>query len=198
MKNILNITIGGLILCLVALYNGFPLVYTDTGTYIGSGFSGDVPIDRTIFYGLFIKHTSVGLSPWLTVLAQSLLLSWVLYRFSKLIFGKEVKDFQFSLVLLLTCLTTGLSFNASILIPDVFTSICALSAYLLLFDTFKSKYSEIFVITVFCFSLSTHLSHIPIALITVGILHFIVSRFNTVVEMNYTLMGNSKPSIYPY
>jgi hypothetical protein len=51
-----------------AFWNGFPFIYPDIGTYLGSGFIPEMPIDRPIAYGLFIFATSLGgLSLWLTI-----------------------------------------------------------------------------------------------------------------------------------
>jgi len=59
------------LLCLFpSLFNGFPLVFSDTGTYIFSGFNLSVPADRPINYGIFIFITSLGHFPFLTVFVQ--------------------------------------------------------------------------------------------------------------------------------
>lgn len=67
MKNIYSIFLGSLILLFEAFRNSYPLVYPDTGTYIRSGFTMDIPIDRPIFYGIFINITSLKFSLWLVI-----------------------------------------------------------------------------------------------------------------------------------
>lgn len=42
------------VLMIPCIYNAFPLVTSDSGTYIASGIQGWVPIDRPLFYGLFV------------------------------------------------------------------------------------------------------------------------------------------------
>ena len=32
-----------------AVWNGYPLVHSDTGTYVESAFTGHVPVDRPVF-----------------------------------------------------------------------------------------------------------------------------------------------------
>jgi len=54
-KIILVLCIGTLILSLIGLYNGYPLVYSDTGTYIYSGFDKFIPLGRPVTYGLFLS-----------------------------------------------------------------------------------------------------------------------------------------------
>ncbi|MFK8101257.1 MAG: hypothetical protein AB8G15_01985, partial [Saprospiraceae bacterium] len=65
LPKLLTILLGTIILLFVAFYNGYPLVYSDTGTYIQSGFELFVPVDRPLTYGLFLRYTSLGISPWL-------------------------------------------------------------------------------------------------------------------------------------
>ena len=60
-----------------ALYNSYPLLYPDTGTYAHSGLKLFVPQDRPILYGLFIRLSSLWASLWFVVLAQALLTGWV-------------------------------------------------------------------------------------------------------------------------
>ncbi|NTV83243.1 MAG: hypothetical protein HGA23_02950, partial [Bacteroidales bacterium] len=65
MKNItafFHILCGSVILSIIGLYNGYPLVYSDTGTYIASGLQEFVPNDRPMIYGLFIKLFSFNYS----------------------------------------------------------------------------------------------------------------------------------------
>ena len=62
-----------------ALYNGYPIVYSDTSTYIESGFSLQPPADRPITYGLFIRVFSLnGFSLWTVALMQSLIISFLI------------------------------------------------------------------------------------------------------------------------
>ena len=165
-KDVATNVAGMLILNAVAFYNKFPLVYTDTGTYIGTGFSGNVPYDRTIFYGLFIKHTTHGISPWPTTLAQGFIVSWLLFKLFKLLYNERGNHFAYLIVLIFVTATTGVSFNVSILIPDIFASICLLASFLLLFTVDLSRTERITLIVILSYGISVHLSHIPILLIS--------------------------------
>ena len=44
-----------LVLLLPAIANGFPLVFPDSGTYLGIAFGREYAIDRSSFYGFFLK-----------------------------------------------------------------------------------------------------------------------------------------------
>ena len=95
------VTLATIISCLAAFYNQFPLVYPDTGTYINSGFMGEVPQDRPIFYGLFLRHISLHHSLWFVILAQAYFCSILIYKTLDIFY--EVKN-HFHYLLLITIL----------------------------------------------------------------------------------------------
>jgi hypothetical protein len=70
-NKVLYYVLGTLILCLGALYNTYPFINGDTSVYITSGIENYVPYERPIFYGYFLKITSLTQSLWLTALAQA-------------------------------------------------------------------------------------------------------------------------------
>lgn len=74
MKPIISIFIGAVILMTDAFYNGFPVVYSDTSTYLASGFEWETPFDRPITYGIFLRIFSLnGTSLWLVIFFQALI-----------------------------------------------------------------------------------------------------------------------------
>ena len=117
------IFLAAIISCYIGFINKYPLVYPDTGTYLHSGFSGQVPHDRTIFYGLFARHISLSASLWIVVLAQGLLVCYILYVTLGFLFKDEKRNYVFIGSVLFLTLTTGFSYTVSILIPDIFSSI---------------------------------------------------------------------------
>ena len=155
------ILFGALIACFIGLYNGYPLVYPDTGTYLDSGFGGFVPMDRTIFYGLFARHISLSASPWLIIFAQGWLLCWSLHHAIGMFFNGLKRNLFFISSVLMATLFTGLSYNVSILIPDVFSAIALLCFLCLLLHRELSTLNKVFMSLLFVFSLCTHLSNIP-------------------------------------
>lgn len=64
--------VGAILLMIPAFINGYPIVYSDTGTYLASAFLLETPFDRPITYGLFIRLASVnGMSLWGVIFLQS-------------------------------------------------------------------------------------------------------------------------------
>jgi len=174
--NILFVLFGSVILCYIGLVNLYPLVYPDTGTYLHSGFSGEVPNDRTIFYGLFARHISLSSSPWYIIFVQGLFMSYFIYRTFSLFFSGNTRNFLFLTAITLLTLTTGLSYNVSILIPDIFPAISLFCLIHLLLNR-KLRSVELAIIScIFVFSIATHLSNVPILFILLLILSWCYYR----------------------
>ena len=101
--------LGSLIAVSAGVYNGFPLVTSDSGTYINSAINYTVPADRPIVYGLFIRVTSLNFSLWLVIFFQGLLLTWLLLRYVSAFAPRVRSGFGRLLVVALTAWLTGLS-----------------------------------------------------------------------------------------
>ena len=164
--------------CLImvpAIINGFPLVYSDTGTYLRSAFQGFVPVDRPYWYGVFIRLTSLsGRTLWGVVLAQSLLSAVYVLRFAHaLLPSLRARITTFAAVVLLS-VTTGLGWYACQLMPDLFTAVGALAVFLLLCGEARpwSCVLDVLVIIAACW---VHLSHLVI-LPVIGFVLLIATR----------------------
>lgn len=158
---------GTVLLCLAAFWNGFPLVYSDTGAYLASAFEGKVPLARPIGYGLFIRYTALGGNIWLPLIAQSLLFSWLMLRTVRVLLPPNAR-LGFAVALTVTVGLTGMGWYASQLMPDVFVGLVVLGFFLLLFDRelgLAGKLAVAFSLFLFCFS---HYSHAALLLGLVG------------------------------
>ena len=80
-KEVLLNVLGAAILMFFALYDNYPILNSDSGAYISSGFSLQPPIDRPLFYGLFIRLSSLGVSLWISVFFQCFILAYLLKQF---------------------------------------------------------------------------------------------------------------------
>jgi hypothetical protein len=179
-KKILFYIIGAFTLIIPALYNGYPLVYSDTGSYIMNGMNLTLPNDRPIMYGLFTNIFSLHFSLWLVIFAQSFIVFYVLWQISKLAI-KSISKSYFILSMAFFSWFTGLGWYTSQLMPDIFTivTLCTLSLLL-----FKKKYSLLQTVifsVILIFSINTHFSNYLIALLTILIL-FAFTRKNTIAN----------------
>lgn len=157
----LTIFISSLLLLFPAFYNSYPFVFSDTGTYISSGFENIVPDDRPIFYGLLIRHTSLAVSLWYAILFQSLLVSFVLFDFVTLfIHKKKIQIVTFLALIFFLCLYSALPFLTSTLLPDIYTPIVFLLSLIILFKTKFTKKQYFFYSILFLYLSLTHLSNL--------------------------------------
>jgi hypothetical protein len=84
-----------------AIWNGYPLVFSDTGTYIASAFDQKVPFDRPIGYGDFIQFFSQGVSLWSVVYVQAFFAVYLLWQVVKVFFEKKRYTAHFLLTMVL-------------------------------------------------------------------------------------------------
>lgn len=163
LKTIVLLLLSALCLCGAAFYNGYPLVYADTGTYIESGFILEAPFDRPILYGLFIRAFSFnGLSLWPVIVAQSLLFVLPFFLCIRAFSGTNKPAAVSFLLILILSLFTGLSWVCSHLLPDLFTPVCLLCMILLAFAPGLKKGWLIFLYVTLLFSTACHISHVAI------------------------------------
>jgi hypothetical protein len=164
---VLAVALGALILCWPAFLNGFPLVFSDTGNYIGQAMLRFIGWNAPPFYSVFLLATDLRLTLWTPILVQGLtvasLLSIALDRF----------DLRGPWPVLAACgalsVFTGLPWATSLLIPDVYTGVAALSLALLAFGGL-AVWQRVYLLPLASFAVAVHQSHIPVAfgLLAVG------------------------------
>lgn len=160
LKFTLFVFLGTLCLMSNAFYNGFPIVYSDTSTYIASGFALETPFDRPITYGLFLRLFSLnGSSLWFVIFFQGLILSYLVFLVIRLFTG-ERSFLKFGLLtIILLSLLTGVSWTVCQIMTDIFTSIGLLCTILIFLGKFKRK-TMILLYILFFMSAAMHMSHI--------------------------------------
>ncbi len=165
----ISIIVGSLLLMSFAFSNGFPVLCPDSSTYIVSGFEFKPPFDRPITYGIFIWLTSLGgQSLWLTIFAQSFLLSFLIRLMVASVAGNTHTDLKFLLVIAVLSFFTPLSWISSMLMSDVFTPICCLSLILML--TAKNNFNRRILISLyalFFLANAMHMSNVLISITTI-------------------------------
>lgn len=182
MKKIYVILLGALFLLFHGLFNKFPLIYPDTGTYLYSGFEVFAPSDRPVFYGLLIRHLSLYESPWFIIYGQAIIVSYILYLFFETYSSSPEKiNSRFLIFTAFASFCSSLSYFVSYVIPDIFTSVSFVCLLLLLKYNHLKLYNKIVTIAVFAVSIATHSSHYLIFFIYIAILlpitHFKIFKF---------------------
>jgi hypothetical protein len=141
MRPIITLLFTTFLLGYVAFWNGYPLVTSDTGSYLNSAFTGWLMRDRPIMYSKWLYGTSIfQFSLWLPILAQCALLSVLLWRLFRIWLpissSKTANQLPFLAILLLVVFT-DVSWFASQLMPDIFTGMALLATLLFLYDDKK-------------------------------------------------------------
>ena len=155
----ITLAAGAIMLMIPALINGYPLVNSDTSTYISSGFTASTPWDRPITYGVLLYILSLGgTSMWFAVAMQGYIISWLVTLSVKNITGKDHYVLSFVTLLLLSTITS-LSWVTSELIADMYTGVMLLCMALLLIGK-ETKSNRTLLYILFFVSVATHTSHL--------------------------------------
>ncbi|OSZ82244.1 hypothetical protein CAP35_02950 [Chitinophagaceae bacterium IBVUCB1] len=79
-KQTLLIAVYAMLIISIAIYNGYPLLTPDSGSYIKYAFDMQLPNDRSPFYSLFVAISSLRSSLWVTIVVQALLIALLLQQ----------------------------------------------------------------------------------------------------------------------
>jgi hypothetical protein len=155
------VALAALILVWPAFWNGYPLVFADTGTYLGQALEIYLGWDRPPFYSVFLFATHWRATLWLPVLAQGLVVAHLLGVTLRAL-GRPNPWLLLPVVLALSVLT-GLPWVTAQLIPDVFTGVVVLALWLLGFKAKLLSAGERFWLVVLgAVSIAFHQSHVPL------------------------------------
>lgn len=160
----------------VAIWNGFPLIFYDTGAYILQGLGRVFVVERSPVYSLFLSYGGGGESLWFIAIIQAFLTAFVIVETARCVAPKMWIG-AFAAVAVALAIVTGLPWYAGQIEPDCFTALTALCTYLLAFhsrDLGRTRVSAIFATA--AFAAATHPSHI---LLIVGLV-LLVAAFKIV------------------
>jgi len=115
-----------------AVMNGYPLVFSDTGTYLSQAVHLYLGWDRPAFYSLFMMVLHLTLTTWPVILVQAVCVVLLLECLRAAFFPAMPRTFLPVLLLTLSVLT-GLPWLISRLMPDLFTPLLVLALALLIF-----------------------------------------------------------------
>lgn len=175
LKKVIFLIFYSLLLLVPAIYNGYPLVFSDTGTYIRSGFEHSIPADRPVFYGLFLRYSSLGLSFWLSIFIQAFLSCLALWKIIEVLTPQHKNQKILIIIIFSSCLLfSGLGYYSSLLLSDF--AIAPLLVFLFLFYHEKSKINSLFYATCFVLLNLFHLSllfSVTLLILIIWVLYFI-------------------------
>ncbi|MDX5931892.1 hypothetical protein [Acidiphilium acidophilum] len=155
------IAAGAALMLWPALHNGFPLIFSDTGTYISQAMEFHLGWDRPPFYSFFILALDWGRSLWPPVLAQCLATSWLIRR-TQLMVVPGAGLGAGAVLLGGLSLVTSLPWTAAQIMPDIFTPMMVLAFALLVLEADLSNVEIRVLAGIVTLALMVHLSNLPI------------------------------------
>jgi hypothetical protein len=168
-----------LLFCWPAFYNGFPLVYGDTASYLDTIDPRKTMWARQVFYTGFLRLLHWRISLWPAVLVQSLITAHLLYLAVRALLP-AMRVTTFLAVSAVLALATSLPWHTSALLPDFFTPIVVLGLFLLGFCRGRmTKLEAVYLVAVTSLAIVAHLSHIPLAIglvIVIALTRFALRR----------------------
>jgi hypothetical protein len=145
-----------------ALWNGFPLIYPDTGGYLARPIIGTLELGRSAFYGAFLL-AGTPLAFWSNVVVQALLMVWLIVLTLRMQGLGDRPWLALAIVVTLT-LTTSLPWFASQLMPDVLFPAGVLALYLLAFGDRLRSIERIGLCAVIAFAVASHMALLALLL----------------------------------
>ena len=161
------ISISLITLIYPAIINHFPMVYSDSGTYMLAAFTKHVPVDRPIGYSIFLLVTSLHFSVWITIVVQAIIVFYILYIYMRDILTKNNPVIWTFVVVILLCSLTALPNFTSQLMPDFFTGLTILSVGYILLKKISKKTTEIILSLIFVISVIGHFSNLLLSIILI-------------------------------
>jgi hypothetical protein len=146
----------------VAWWNGFPLIFYDTGAYLWQGLGRVFIAERSPVYSLFLSYGGAAWNLWLIAILQSLLTSYVVVQVAR-VEARRLSIAKFALIAIALVALTALPWYAGQIEPDCFTALTVLCTYLLALHTGgmgRARTAAIFVIG--SFAAATHPSHLAL------------------------------------
>ena len=149
-----------------AFWNGFPIMFADTGGYLARPFEGTLAFGRSAFYGAFLAG-GLALDFWPNVIAQAAICVFVLIVALRAHgFGRPL---TVTLVVLALAALTGLPFYATQLVPDVFVAPGVLALYLLAFrHAVIGPAARFGLVAIIAFAVASHMTILALALVMLG------------------------------
>src|SRR5262245_23411990 len=156
--------IASLVLSWVALFNGAPLVFADTLSYSTAAFEHQIPGVFSIYYSIFILPFHQGVTFWPVVFVQGAIIAHLLYLTARTVTRGRVGKLDMLLIVAALAVFSSLPWITGEILPDVFTPVVLLGAFLLAFaEQQLSRLELAYVGALTTLAIATHLSHVPIA-----------------------------------
>ncbi|HYZ64949.1 MAG TPA: hypothetical protein VE650_21050 [Acetobacteraceae bacterium] len=130
LATLLAVLVSAALLLWPAVWNGYPLLFGDSGVYLTDGILLHMSWPRPLFYGLFMVPLHLETTIWPVVVAQALIVAVVLEAVIRCFLPGLARWVLVPVTIVLT-LCTSLPWFVSQIMPDVFAGVILLTLALL-------------------------------------------------------------------
>jgi hypothetical protein len=164
----LTIPAAAVLLLWPAIWNRYPIVFADTGTYLSQAIHRYAGWDRPVFYSLFIFPLHAMHWLWPIVVVQALLTAWLLRRVCDLA-APGLDSRGFLLLIAGLSLGTWLPWLVSEVMPDLFTPLLVLALWALAWPPGRLALRETAVFAgLASFMIATQQSSLPLSVAVIA------------------------------
>ena len=160
---------GAALLIWPAFFNGYPLLFSDSGGFLHQTLGPLMLWDKPYVYGPFLHAFHWRISLWGPVIAQGLILSHLLWLTLRVMRRDAAPLWHLGLCAF-AALATAAPFSAALLMPDIFAPIVVLGLFLLGFGgAALTRFERGYLLALVALGIAAHLAHLPLALGLCGI-----------------------------
>lgn len=146
-----------LMLLAPAIWNGFPLIFPDTGGYLDRPILGTLGMGRSALYGAFL-YLGIASSFWLNIVVQAMIMTWLIVLTLRTHDLGGRPWLALGIVALLT-VTTSMPWFTAQLMPDILFPAAALALHLLIFrDAMLGRAERWALVAVIVFAIPSHMA----------------------------------------
>lgn len=144
-------------LAVPALWNGFPLIFPDTGGYLDGPTSGTLVMGRSALYGLFL-YAGAPFYFWPNVVLQSALIVWLIVLTMRA-HGLGGRPWLTLGIVAMLTVCTSLPFFSAQLMPDILFPAAVLALYLLIFQFDRlARWEGFLLAATVAFAIASHMA----------------------------------------
>ena len=167
---VIAIPLAALLLVWPAVWNGYPIVFADTGTYLSQAIHRYAGWDRPVFYSLFLFPLHATVSIWPVVAAQALITVYILHLVCRVLVPALPPAWFVVLVAGLSA-CTWLPFLVSEVMPDLFTPLLILLLVSLVWPPDgMSRVERRCLVVLAAFMIAAQLSSLPLSCAVLAVL----------------------------
>ncbi len=168
LKTGLAVLIGAMILIWPALFNGYPILYSDSSAFLLQSIAEIKAWDKPLVYGPWLSILHLRETLWLPCLGQALIVSYVLWMLRAALTRPTI--LHHLIVCLLLGGLTAAPWFVSLLMPDIFAPLTVLTLFILAFSRQLTRTELTLLVGLAALAIGVHLTHIVIAVACLAVI----------------------------